>query len=116
MLRKLFWPILIILSSVFAGILVWSNSGGALRSILLFWFILICPGIAIIPLLHIKDFLSELVLVIVLSLGLSTIVAEFMVLARLWSPSAGLAALIGISLVGAALQIRTALKPDLSMR
>jgi hypothetical protein len=116
MLKKLFWPVLIIFSAVLAGIFVWSNSGGILRSILLFWFILICPGMALIRLLQLKDLLSEWVLAVVLSLVLSALVAEFMVVTHLWSPPTGLAVLIGISLMGAALQIIKAFQLNMATR
>lgn len=113
MSRKLFWPIMIILSALLAGILVWSDGGGAFRSIILFWFILICPGMAFVRLLQIENVLTEIVLAIALSLVISTLLAEFMVLTHLWSPGVELAILIGISLLGAALQIKKAYQVDI---
>jgi hypothetical protein len=71
---------------------------------------LIIPGMAIIRLLHIEDRLAELVLAIALSLVISTLFAEIMVLTRLWSPPVGLAVLISISLIGAFLQIKDAVQ------
>lgn len=65
---------------------------------------------AIIRLLHIEDRLAEMVLAVALSLVISTLFAEIMVLTRLWSPSVGLAVLVSISLIGAVLQIKDAVQ------
>lgn len=115
MSRKLIWPTIIIFSAVLAGLLVLINWGGAFRSIFLFWFILICPGMAFVRLLQIQNVGSELVLAMALSLAVSTLLAEFMVLTKMWSPPAELAILIGISLLGAALQIRKAKQVDVTI-
>lgn len=109
MLRNLSWPITIILSAIGVGILTWGDSGSFLRPIVSFWFTLVCPGMSIIGLLHFKDRLAELVLAIALSLSITTILAEVMALTQLWSPIAGLGILIGISLIGATLQIKSVL-------
>jgi hypothetical protein len=66
---------------------------------------MICPGMAFVRLLHIEDFVTELTLAIAFSIALSTIVAETMVLARIWSSEGGFWVLVSISLLGAALQI-----------
>jgi len=109
MLRKLGWPITIIISSIVAGIIAQSDPVGYLRPIVSFWFMLVCPGMALVGLLHLKDHLIELVLAIALSLSISTVLAEFMALSHLWSTLAGLRILIAISLAGAVLQIRSAI-------
>ncbi len=111
MLKKLFWPNLIIFSAVITSILAWGNWGGALRAVFLFAFIFIFPGLAFTQLLHLADPLDEFVLGIALSLVISTLLAELMVLTRLWSPALELVILIGVSLLGAALQINYALNP-----
>lgn len=110
MSRRFFWPTVIIISAILTAILAGSNSGFVLRPILLFWFMLIIPGMAIIRLLHIEDRLAEMVLAVALSLVISTLFAEIMVLTRLWSPSVGLAVLVSISLIGAVLQIKDAVQ------
>jgi uncharacterized membrane protein len=110
MSRKLFWPILIISSAILAGILALSNVSGPIRSIIQFWFILVCPGMAVLRLLKIQDNITEFVLAIALSLIFSTLLAEVMVFAHLWSPILELTILIGISMAGAGLQIRNTLR------
>ena len=80
--------------------------GPPLRPILIFWFLLICPGMAFVRLLQIQNPLSELTIAIAFSLALDTIIAEIMIYSGIWSPKLGLAALICISVVGALLQMR----------
>jgi uncharacterized membrane protein len=79
--------------------------GAPIRPAIIFCFLLLCPGMAFIPLLRLRDRLTELTLAVALSLALDTAVAETMVLTKQWSPQVGLVVLISISLVGAALQI-----------
>jgi hypothetical protein len=74
------------------------------RTTITFWFFLSCPGLALVGMIGIRDRLAEAMLAIALSVALDTAVALVMVLARVWSPDAGLAVLIGISLLGSALQ------------
>ncbi len=98
-------PILIITTTLLAAILAWTNSASLLRQLIIFIFILFIPGFALIRLFQFKDLLAELVLSIALSLAISTIFAEFMVLVHLWSPNLELGVLAGLSLAGAILQI-----------
>jgi heme/copper-type cytochrome/quinol oxidase subunit 4 len=70
-----------------------------------FWFLLICPGMAFVRLLGIRERLTELIVAIALSMALDTAVSETMVLTKRWSPEWGLVVLIGMSAAGAALQI-----------
>ncbi len=110
MSKNLTRPITILILAIFAGIVAWGNIPGDIRIILLFAFTLICPGMALVGLLNIKDRLAEIMLSIALSLTLSTILAEAMILTRFWRPFLGLAMLIGISLLGVALQFRSVLR------
>ena len=116
MSKSLFCPILIIFSALSAAVLAWIDSGWALRPYLLFWFILICPGMAVIGLLKLNNLLSEFVLSVALSLVLGTLVAELLLLIKQWSPHAILAVLVAISIIGASLQIKNRLAPGYTLR
>ena len=72
------------------------------------WFLLVCPGMAFARLLRIRDRVREWTLAVALSLVLETILATTMVYARLWSPKGGLGVLMGLSTIGAILQILVA--------
>lgn len=103
--KKVALSVLIILAAGLSTFFAWSNSGGALRPYIIFAFLLICPGLSLIRLVRLNDFLPEWILAIALSLGLGIGLSEFMVLTNLWSPNIELSILAGISIVGAALQI-----------
>ena len=84
-----------------------SDIGSPVRPLVAFWFLLICPGMAFVPLLRIKERLTEVTVAIALSIALDTIVAETMVLTKRWSPEWALFLLICMAVVGAVLQIAT---------
>ncbi len=75
------------------------------RAVVVFVFLLVCPGTAFVPLLGVRRWETGLALVVATSLVLDTLVAEGMLLAKLWSPTAGLAILGALSLAGAAAQV-----------
>lgn len=84
----------------FAGVL-----GPVIRPAVMFWFFLVCPGMAFMPLLNLPNRLAEVILAVALSLALDTVVAEVMAVNGWWSPSAGVFTLIILTLTGAALQV-----------
>jgi len=99
------WPALILASCAAVALSTWLEATQAVRTVSTFWFFLTCPGLAVVGALGIRDRLAEGLLAVALSLALGTAVAVFMVLVRVWSPDAGLAVLIGFSLLGGALQV-----------
>ena len=103
MKRSIWWPIIISASALLLVIV--TITGAALRPAIAFLFLLICPGMAFVRLLHIAEFVAEFILAIALSIALTTLVSESMVLAGAWSPNGGLIALAGLSILGAGLQI-----------
>jgi len=84
-----------------------SGTSSSFRVAIVFWFMLVCPGMAFVRLLHLRGPIVELTLAIALSIALDTIVAESMVLAKRWSPQWGLVALAVLCGVGAVIQIST---------
>ena len=105
MKRSIWWAIVIMASAIGAGLVTLFNIGSPIRPIISFWFLLTCPGMAFVGLLHIKEQLTELTLAVALSLAIDTIVAETMVLTRNWSPTLGILVLMCVSLGGAGLQL-----------
>jgi hypothetical protein len=101
-----FWPGTIVLSCAAAVCAVAVGLAPTARGVLVFWFLLVCPGMALVPLLGVNNRWTELTLGVAASLALDTLVAEAMVLAKLWSPPAGLAILSAVSLAGVATQLR----------
>jgi uncharacterized membrane protein len=103
--RSTWWISLITVSCLGVALAMVGHIDGAIRPVLAFWFLLICPGMAFVPLLHFKERLTELTLAIALSLALDTLVAEVMALNGIWSPKWGLFALICLTLSGLGLQV-----------
>jgi nucleoside recognition membrane protein YjiH len=84
-----------------------SGTSSPIRVAIVFWFMLVCPGMAFARLLCMRERLVELTLAIALSIALDTIVAETMALAKHWSPQWGIVTLAVLSVVGAVIQLTT---------
>ena len=106
MIRKyLIWPTILSFSCVAVSLFGFGDLQSPIRFFISFWFFLICPGMALVPLLRIQDKITELIIAIALSLAIETTTATIMVYTRLWSPLWGLGVLIGICAMGIILQI-----------
>ena len=100
------WPIVITVSALSAGLFVFADIQSPLRAPVIWWFLLVCPGMAFVRALRFTDRIAVWSLAIALSLALDAIVAGLMLYAGMWSPPIGLAVLIGLSLIGVVLQLR----------
>jgi hypothetical protein len=68
-------------------------------------FLLLGPGMSLVPLLRISGWTNELMLGIALSLTLDTLFAAAALYAGSWNPAGVLAALIVLSWLGVAMQV-----------
>jgi hypothetical protein len=102
------WPVAILLSAAFVGALAVGGAGPPLRPIATLGFLAVCPGMAIIRLLQLEDVLTELTLAVALSIALASLVAGTMLYVGWWSPMWALGLLLGVSVIGAACQLRPA--------
>jgi hypothetical protein len=102
----MWWPLAIVASAVAVTAATTVPAGTPVRPLAAFWFLLVCPGMAFVPLLPIRERLVQLGLAVALSIGLDGAVSEAMLYARAWSYQGGLAVLIGICLIGTMLQLR----------
>jgi hypothetical protein len=98
------WPPVIVVSSLALLLAAALPVHGLVRGLLALWFFLTCPGMAIIGLLELGDPLGSALLGVALSVALGVLVSLVMVLTRSWSPDAGMAVLVTVSLAGAAAQ------------
>lgn len=103
-MRAQLWSLIIIVSAVAVGLVLIVDVWPPLRQLVGGWFLLVCPGMAFVRLLRLSEAITQWTLAIALSLALDAIVAVSMLYAGLWSPQWGLAALIGVSLIGAVIQ------------
>jgi hypothetical protein len=98
-------PAVIVLSIVAAGLARWLPLGDPARALVEGWFLLICPGIAVVPLLRVHDWLIEWSLVVVVSVAIDALLPTLLLIAGLWSPNWTLLGLMSVSLVGAGVQV-----------
>lgn len=99
------WPIIIILSTIAAGIVVFLLTGVAIRPIIVTWFLFICPGMTIIRFFRLKELVTELALAIVLSITIDAFIASLQLYMHLWSPKVSCGILIALCLAGSTLQL-----------
>ena len=104
------WAMICLLSALLASLAMLLPLSAPWRPLLTFWFLLFCPGMAVIPFFHFEDRLTELVLALAFSIVLDTIVALTMVMTRSWSPFWGLTLIISLSVLAASLQLWMAMR------
>jgi hypothetical protein len=104
------WPVVIVASAIAVAATSILQVGPPVRPVAAFWFLLVCPGMAVVPLLPIGDRLIQFGLAVALSIALDGVVSEAMLYANAWSDQAELAVLIGICLIGTMLQLRKVLR------
>jgi hypothetical protein len=98
-------PAVVILSAAAASLVIFLVPDAPLRPAITLWFLLICPGLALIPLFHLDDLIAEAVLCLALSLAADAVVGVIALYAERWSMDGIFTALLGISIGGALLQI-----------
>jgi hypothetical protein len=98
-------PTVIVLSVAAAGLARWIPIGDPGRPFVDGWFLLICPGLAVVPLLRVDDWLIESSLIVVVSLALDALMPTVLLMSGLWSPTWALLGLMSVSLAGAAVQV-----------
>lgn len=103
--NEYYLPVVILISSFTVIAAVYGEWPNPLRGILVFGFMLICPGVAFAHLLPGEDQITRFILVIGLSLALDTAVAEAVLYLEIWSPHLILLILVGFCCLGLLLKI-----------
>jgi uncharacterized membrane protein len=99
------WAAIIGVSALGIGVLTFGEIQSPLRPVIALWFLFVCPGMALVRLLGLRERLTEVTLAIALSLVMDAIVSVIMLYMGDWSPKLTLLILIGISMGGVAFQI-----------
>jgi hypothetical protein len=99
-------PAVVILSVVLLVVVVAAGAGAPVQPLVAGWFLLVCPGLALAPLIRLGDLWDELALAVGVSVALDIVVATGLMYAGAWSPPLIVAVLGAVSLAGAALQLR----------
>jgi hypothetical protein len=116
MRRLVQWPVVIIVSAAGAGLVVIGDLQSPIRPLIVFWFLLICPGMAFVQLIQVKKPLNALILAISFSVTIDTIVSVLMAFFKIWSPEWGLLGIMCLSLMGAIPRLVQDYKQGLSER
>jgi hypothetical protein len=87
-----------------AGVL--GDVGAPVQPVLVFWFVLVCPGMAVVGLIRPPSLLFALTLSIAVSCALAVVVAQALLFAGAWSPVTGLIILAALTTVGAVAELR----------
>ncbi len=95
------WSVLIAASVVGVALVTFVDTAPpALRTLVASWFLLVCPGLALVRLMRLNEPLRIWPLAIALSLALDAVVAITMLYANVWSVQLGMVVLMGICLFG----------------
>lgn len=97
------WIVVILVMTLAAGIAAALALPLPLRPAVIVPFALLCPGMALIRLVRIPSHLGEVTLGIALSIAIDGLVAGALLYANAWSPAWTFTILVGITLVGLAL-------------
>lgn len=98
------WPVVLICSAIAAGLTTGGWIDGLPRSVIVMWFLFVCPGMTVVGLLGIEDRITRLSLAVPLSLAIDTLGSLAGVYGGAWSPTSLLLALALFTAVGAGLQ------------
>ena len=96
---------MIILSAVGASFAAFLHLGVIVPSVIVTWFLFICPGMVVVYFLRLQEALVEYVLALALSLAIDAIVAGILLYAGWWSSTRILSILVSSCIAGATLQL-----------
>jgi hypothetical protein len=85
----------ILLSGAAALLGLLSGPGPSWRTVAVFWFIGVCPGLAMIRLIGLREPLVRVALTVPVSLAVSALLSELLAIAKLWSSTGLLVGLVG---------------------
>jgi hypothetical protein len=99
------WPPVVVVASSTLAMAEGAVGGtSTLRTLVVIWFLAVCPGLGLVGLLRLRDPWLEAALVPALSLSIDAIVGGFLSYSGLWSPAAGILILVAISVGGSVTQ------------
>jgi hypothetical protein len=104
------WPMIITLSLLAAIAAIVTNAPQAVRAPAVLWFLVVCPGMAFVRLLQVRDAWAEWTLAIALSLAIDALVAIFILYVGLWSPTWILVVIATLTLAGVLFQFASAVE------
>jgi hypothetical protein len=94
------WPVLMIMSSAAAAFVTVVDTDAWVRPVIVLWFLMVCPGMALTRFLHLREPIFEWMLAVALSLAVDAFVAGILLYAGRWSPPSAFAILLGLTVGG----------------
>ncbi|MDQ3865332.1 MAG: hypothetical protein M3304_00670 [Actinomycetota bacterium] len=110
MARSLLWPAVSVVSTVAVAAVVLSDVAPRVRAAFVLWFLVVCPGMALVRLLRLRDRIAEWTLAVALSIVLAILISSVMLYAGKWSPVHGLAILAGTTLAATVADVARAVR------
>jgi hypothetical protein len=107
-LTKVLWPIIIICSAVAALMAMLVFPGIMVRPPLIMLFLFICPGMAVVRFLHLKEAIDKFALATALSFSIDGLVAGIYLYTNHWSPADILITLAITSIVAVIVELTNA--------
>ncbi len=101
-------PAVLLASVLVLGLVLVAGGASPLRTLLVVWFLLACPGLALAPLIGLNDAIGTATVAITLSIAIDIIVVGMLLYAGAWSPVAGYLMLAAVTIAGAAGQLAAA--------
>jgi hypothetical protein len=99
------WPALILLSVVMVGLTVFVFPMLPARPLIVFWFLFVCPGAALVRFLGIQEPVSVGTLAVAISLSLDALIAGCQMYAGYWSPALTLVILMALTVACLLIQL-----------
>jgi hypothetical protein len=90
--------------TIAVGLLAFGDVDTSVRPVLTLGFLAVCPGLAFVRLLRIKERWMEWTLAVALSVALETLVATASLYGGFWSPNGVLAIVLCLTMVGLLLE------------
>lgn len=93
------WTAIILLSSLLAWFVVFTNLGGPMQYAVIVWFLGVCPGMALTRFLRLHEPMVEWMLAVTLSFAVDVIVGGFAILVGEWSTFSVFAVVLVITVI-----------------
>ena len=97
-----YWPAVLSISAAVACLVAFADMQIPLRVPLELWFVLFCPGMALLRPLRLADPIAELGVAVALSGAIATLVGAAQAYAHAWQPNVTLGVLALVTFAGAA--------------
>lgn len=97
------WPTVVLVSTVLTALAMLTGAPEVVRAPIVVWFLVFCPGMAIVRLVRLDDPLAEVMLAFAVSLALAGLVPGVFLYLGAWSPVWSLVVLLAVTTVGLAL-------------